>query len=65
MTLDVDRIRSSFPALEQGVAYFDGEQGPRVDTRTGWDVLGLEVRTVLDFGAGAIGWRGAYRSNGQ
>ncbi|HET7355970.1 MAG TPA: cysteine desulfurase-like protein [Nocardioidaceae bacterium] len=27
MNLDVDRIRSSFPALSQGVAYFDGPGG--------------------------------------
>ena len=27
MSLDVDRIRSSFPALSQGVAYFDGPGG--------------------------------------
>jgi len=30
MELDVARIRSSFPALEQGVAYFDGPGGTQV-----------------------------------
>lgn len=30
MDLDVDRIRSSFPALDQGVAYFDGPGGTQV-----------------------------------
>ena len=30
MTLDVARIRSSFPALDQGVAYFDGPGGTQV-----------------------------------
>ena len=30
MTLDVDRIRKDFPALDQGVAYFDGPGGTQV-----------------------------------
>jgi len=30
MTLDVDRIRRSFPALDEGVAYFDGPGGAQV-----------------------------------
>jgi cysteine desulfurase family protein (TIGR01976 family) len=30
MALDVARVRSSFPALEQGVAYFDGPGGTQV-----------------------------------
>lgn len=32
MALDVARIRSSFPALQQGVAYFDGPGGTQVPT---------------------------------
>ncbi len=32
MPLDVARIRSSFPALRQGVAYFDGPGGTQVPT---------------------------------
>jgi cysteine desulfurase family protein (TIGR01976 family) len=30
MTLDVDRIRSDFPALAEGIAYFDGPGGTQV-----------------------------------
>lgn len=30
MTLDIDRIRSDFPALDQGTAYFDGPGGSQV-----------------------------------
>ena len=30
MNLDVDRIRSEFPALDEGIAYFDGPGGSQV-----------------------------------
>jgi cysteine desulfurase family protein (TIGR01976 family) len=30
MTLDVDRIRSDFPALDEGIAFFDGPGGTQV-----------------------------------
>lgn len=38
--------------------------GPQVTSRDGWDVLGLEVRCILDFGAGISDWRGAYLNAG-
>jgi cysteine desulfurase family protein (TIGR01976 family) len=31
--IDVDRVRSSFPALRQGIAYFDGPGGTQVPTQ--------------------------------
>ncbi|OSI33027.1 phage major capsid protein [Bradyrhizobium canariense] len=34
------------------IAYLNGAEGPMVETRLGWDVLGVEVRAVLDFGCG-------------
>lgn len=46
------------PVLEY--AYLSSAQGPQMASREGWDVLGMEFRVVLDFGAGAIDWRGAY-----
>lgn len=45
-------------------AYLSSAQGPQMASREGWDVLGMEFRVVLDFGAGAIDWRGAYRNAG-
>ena len=33
MNLDVDRIRSDFPALDEGIAYFDGPGGTQVPSQ--------------------------------
>ena len=35
MTLDVDRIRGDFPALDDGIAYFDGPGGTQVPRQVG------------------------------
>ncbi|HWB47540.1 MAG TPA: prohead protease/major capsid protein fusion protein [Stellaceae bacterium] len=50
------------PCLEY--AYLSGREGPQVDTRAGWSVLGTETRVVLSFGAGAIDYRGLYTNAG-
>lgn len=47
------------------IAYLNGSDGPHVETRLGWDVLGLEVRAVLDFGCGVNDFRGTYLNPGQ
>ena len=45
-------------------AYLAGGEGPQVESRSGWDVDGVEVRVLLDFGAGFVDWRGWYANGG-
>lgn len=47
------------PCLEY--AYLSSAQGPQMASREGWDTLGMEFRVILDFGCGAIDYRGAYQ----
>lgn len=51
------------PVLEY--AYLSSAQGPQIASRDGWEVLGREFRVVLDFGCGAVDWRGAYHDLGE
>lgn len=48
--------------LEYG--YLSGAEGPQVESRLGWDVDGLEIRVILDFGAGFIDHRGWFMNPG-
>jgi hypothetical protein len=41
-----------------------GFEGPRVESRPGWNTLGTEFRVVWHVGAGAIDHRGAYKNPG-
>jgi hypothetical protein len=45
-------------------SYLAGGEGPQVESKSGWDVDGVEVRVILDFGAGFIDWRGWYQNAG-
>ncbi len=45
-------------------AYLSGSEGPQVESRSGWDVDGVEIRVILDFGAGFIDHRGWFMNPG-
>lgn len=44
--------------------YLQGQPGPDVSTRQGFEVLGVEMRVALHFGVAFIDFRGAYRNAG-
>ncbi|KFI28163.1 prohead protease/major capsid protein fusion protein [Paenirhodobacter enshiensis] len=48
------------PAVIDGLeyAYLEGAPGPQVETRTGFEVDGVEFKIRLDFGAGWLDFRG-------
>lgn len=43
-------------------AYLEGEEGPQIETKDGWDVDGMEIKCREDFAAKAIDWRGMAKS---
>ena len=45
-------------------AYLAGGEGPQVESKSGWDVDGVEIRVILDYGAGFIDHRGWYANPG-
>lgn len=47
------------------VGYLEGEEGPMVESRVGFDVDGLEVKARLDVVAKAIDWRGLFKDPGE
>ena len=54
------------PALFPNFAYgsLAGAAGPRVTTRPGFEVEGVEMRVAFDFYVGGIDWRGGYCNAG-
>jgi phage head maturation protease len=53
---------AAVPCLEY--SYLSGREGPQIDTRAGWEVLGTQTRVVLSFGAGAVDYRSLYANAG-
>jgi len=46
------------------VAFLQGEEGPVVDSRIGWERDGVEFRVRMDVGTSPIDFRGMYKNNG-
>jgi hypothetical protein len=46
------------------VSFLEGQAGPRIETRIGFDIDGMEIKCALDVGAKAIDWRGMVKSPG-
>jgi phage major head subunit gpT-like protein/phage head maturation protease len=51
-----------FPSIEY--TYLAGNEGVQVETRAGFEVDGVQIRARLDFGAGALDFRGVYANPG-
>lgn len=45
--------------------YLEGEEGPQIESRAGFDVDGMEVRVRLDFAAAFVDHRGWVKNPGQ
>lgn len=45
-------------------AYLEGQEGVRIETRTGFEREGMEIKAVSDFAAAAIDSRGLYKNPG-
>lgn len=54
--------QSEEPVLE--VNFLDGQQTPYMESRNGFTVDGVEWKIRLDYGVGAVGYRGAIRNAG-
>jgi hypothetical protein len=47
------------------LAYLEGQEGPAVESRVGFDVDGLEIKARLDVAAKVIDWRGLHKDPGE
>lgn len=54
------------PAETDGLewSYLDGEEGPQIETRAGFEIEGVEIKVRLDFGAGFVDHRSWHRNPG-
>jgi hypothetical protein len=44
--------------------HLEGNQGPNIETRIGFDIDGVEIKVREDFGAGFVDYRGWFRNAG-
>lgn len=54
------------PSEQDGLfySYLDGAEGPKIESKEGWEVPGMEIKCMLIFGAGFGDFRGDYKSTG-
>lgn len=45
-------------------SFLEGEPGPQIETRAGFDVEGVEMKVRLDFGSAALDHRGLFKNAG-
>jgi hypothetical protein len=70
-TLDVTDAARWFMAADPAsidtveVSFLNGEEGPYIESREGWNVDGMEVKCRLDVGVKALDWRGLFKNNGE
>lgn len=53
---------SALPTFIYG--HLEGDAGPRIEARQGWEVEGLEFKCAVDFVVGPVDYRGVYRNPG-
>jgi hypothetical protein len=55
------------PPLRDGLAvgFLNGNEAPRLEEKAGWNVEGVEFKVALDFDAGWLDYRPAYRNAGN
>lgn len=58
----LDAAPSDWPTWE--LAYLEGERGPVVESREGFEVDGVEIKVRHDVAMAAIDWVGTFRSDG-
>lgn len=46
-------------------AYLEGQEGPQIESRAGWEIEGVEFKIKISFGAGFVDHRGWYRNPGD
>jgi hypothetical protein len=47
------------------LAYLEGNRGVYTETRTGFDIDGIEIKARLDVGAKTMDWRNIAKNVGQ
>jgi hypothetical protein len=54
------------PGQVDGIEYsfLEGEPGPQIESRAGFDVEGIEIKVRLDFGCGVVDHRGLFKNAG-